>query len=193
MRYNTILHRLGMTQAQLEAKYDEIGNLRLLAEVLGVSKTTLHKYLRHKTQHTKPWSAVRKGKPHADKDYLRHKYRKEAMESLDRALLTKKVWTDVNGRKIPREAILHVYAEAPRKLSPIMPVYARLRDSPEPVIFMFHPNVDWVHPATSDQEHLEYSEDGQIHHTFAPSASSQHPSANSSESYNQEPEREDHH
>lgn len=140
----TILARLGITQTELESKYDEIGNLRFLAEVLGVSKTTLHKYLRHKTASTKPWSSVKHGEPSKNLDYLRYKFRKEAMESFERAMLSKRTWLDVNGRTIPREALDHIYVEPPRRMIPIIPVYATLKGTHETVVFMFHPDVEWV-------------------------------------------------
>lgn len=140
----TILQRLGLTQAELENKYREIGNLRLLAEVLGVSKTTLQKYLKTVAHNTKPWASATAGEPGNNIDYLRHKYRKEAIESFERAMLSRKTWVDVNGRTIPREALNSIYVEPPQKLSPLMPVYATLRGTDETVIFMFHPDIPWI-------------------------------------------------
>jgi hypothetical protein len=152
---------LEITQEELEAKYDEIGNLRLLAEVLGVSKTTLHKYLRHKTKDTKPWSSVKQGEPSRNIDYLRYKYRKAVIESFERAMLAKKTWTDINGRTIPREAMASIYVEPPRKIIPIIPVYAMLKGTDQTVIFMFHPDVPWV---SHQQE--EHSSDEEILDSF---------------------------
>lgn len=142
-----ILKRLGITQEELEAKYEVVGNLRTLADMLGVSKTTLQKYLKHKAHDTKPWASKVKGEPISDMDYLRYKYRKEAMASLEEALATKTRWKDVNGRVIPREALEQVYAEPPRKMLPIMPVYATLKGGGTTAIFMFHPEVDWIDKA----------------------------------------------
>lgn len=140
----TILQKLGLTQEELEAKYQEVGNLRLLSQVLGVSKTSLHKYLKHLTCETKPWDAAKRGVPNANIDYQRYRYRQAAMESFERAMLSRKTWTDVNGRSIPREALDNIYVEPPRKLSPLMPIYATLKGTGETVIFMFHPEVDWI-------------------------------------------------
>ena len=153
----TILERLGITQEELEDKYDEIGNLRLLAEVLDVSKTTLHKYLRHKTKDTKPWSSVKQGEPSRNIDYLRYKYRREVMESFERAMLSKKTWVDVNGRTIPREALASLYVEPPSKMIPIIPVYATLKGTGQTVIFMFHPDIPWL-----SRPQAEHSSDEEV-------------------------------
>lgn len=158
----TIFQRTGLTQADLEAKYDDIGSLRALAAVLNISKTTLHKYLKHKTKDTKPWDAARHGEPTHNIDYLRMKYRREAMESFEKALLHRKFWTDVTGRKIPREAINKITVNPPAKLSPIMQVYATLRGSGQKVIFVFHPNVEWV----TDPK-AEHSSDAEDRHTYS--------------------------
>ena len=159
----TILSRLGLTQEELEQKYEVAGNLRLLSAMLGVSTTTLHKYLRHKTHATKPWDAAKKEAPLNDLDYQRYQFRIDAMQSLERALLSKKTWTDVNGRVIPREALQRMYVEPPAKLSPIIPVYATLKGSATRVIFMFHPEVDWI-----SHQPEEHSSPEETHHTSVP-------------------------
>lgn len=183
----TILQRLGLTQADLEAKYDEVGNLRLLAEILGVSKTTLQKYLHHKSQHTKPWDSVKKGEPTHNMDYLRLKFRKAAMQSFEQALLHHKTWKDITGRVIPREAVQEFYVEPPRKMSPIMPIYATLKGSGQTVIFMFHPTIDWItekEPVSHQQE--EHSSTSEDHHTSRPAPSDQSLERHSSPSDSQE-------
>lgn len=165
MAAKTILQRLGMTQEELEAKYTEIGNLRATAEELGVSKTTLQKYLSHLTPETKPWSSAKR----SSIDYLRRKFRKEAAESLERALLNKKAWVDVNGRTIPQAAIERILVYPPKKMVPLMPVYAQLHDGTN-VVFMFHPDVPWVSHQESEPTSAEES-----HHTSDPAPSTESP------------------
>ena len=119
--------------------YYEHGSLRALAEHLSVSKATLQKYLRNIPK-SRPWDGIKQGSKSHATDYLRSLYRKQAMESLERALLQKKTWLDINGNQIPVQAIAKLYAEPPNKISPIMPIYASLKDGRK-TIFVFSPKV----------------------------------------------------
>lgn len=152
-----------MTQEELEARYKEVGNLRALSEELSVSKTTLQKYLSDVASETKPWSSTKR----SSVDYYRKKFRKEAMESVERAMVNRKRWKDVNGRTIPREAIETLLVYPPKKMVPLIPIYAKLYDGTN-VIFMMHPDVPWV---SRPQE--EPSSDEESLHTYDLAASDQ--------------------
>jgi len=143
MAGKTILDRLGITQTDLEQMYYEEGNYRALARRLGVSKTSLQKYLSHIAHGTKPWDSAKDHSYSQNIDYLRRKYRKEIMEHFEQALLTKRTWKDVNGKEYPREALI-MTARPPHLISPVMPVYGRLRGTDKILVFLFQPNIPWL-------------------------------------------------
>jgi len=151
MAAKTILDRLGITQEKLEQLYAEVGNYRTLADQLGVSKTTLQKYLTHIAHDTRPWASVKSGDRELSQDYLRRKYRKEVMEHFEREMLRREVWIDVNGRRIPKAAILTMTATPPRLLTPIIPVYGKLRGTGEVAVFIFKPKIEWLNPGQAEQ------------------------------------------
>lgn len=169
MAAKTILERLGITQEELEQSYRDAGNLRRLASVLGVSKTTLQKYLKGVASETKPWDSVEPGSTSDNQDYLRRRYRREVMEHFEHELLTRRVWEDIRGRRIPREALDLITATPPRKMVPIMPVYGKLKGTGETVVFMFKPSLDWLSPQA------EHSSSSESPDSRSPAASSEPP------------------
>jgi hypothetical protein len=159
-----------MTQAELEQKYRDAGNLRRLASVLEVSKTTLQKYLSHIACNTKPWASVEPGASSDNQDYLRRRYRREVMEHFEHALLTQKTWRDAQGRTIPREAFDIITVTPPRKMVPIMPAYGKLKGTGEIVTILFQPRIDWLSPRPA-----EHSSDEESRHSSDLPASTSNP------------------
>lgn len=167
MNHKTALDRLGITHDQLVDMYNEAGSMRALAAKTGLSKATIVKHLRDVPKH-KPWACQRMGKRSSNIDYLRARFRREAMTALESALVGRKIWTDINNREIPLAAIQQAFVEPPSRLIPIIPIYATLKDG-QSVIFMFKPDIDWItDPA---QEELTSTEETPRSFFPAPSGS----------------------
>lgn len=125
MANRTLLERTGMTVEDLERIYHESGSLEATCRVVGCSKPTLVKYLRHVPKDPTPW----KTKVNRDRKRLATaEWQDRVFQEVQKAIIEKRVWVDSNQRRIPKGFIKAIYFELPEYEGPVVPLYTQLWD-----------------------------------------------------------------
>ena len=131
MANKSLLERTGLTVEELEEIYAEEGNLDRTAARVGCSRPTIIKYLRHIPKDKTPW----KTKGHGSVKILAtEEWKERVFQEVEKSILNKKVWMDLNQRRIPWRFIRGVYFELPEYQVPVIPLYAILRDGKRTVL-----------------------------------------------------------
>lgn len=124
----------GITPQLIRKVYAETGSVREAAKQLGISPVTLMKYTKGMTKPEKQKAIKDPLEPIADAGWLM-----ELHQAMEEAFVTKKVWIDSKGRKIPQRAIDQFVIQLPDNKDEVVPVYAQLRDGTRTVLLYLTP------------------------------------------------------
>jgi hypothetical protein len=131
MANKTLFERTGITIGDLEAMYEEEGSIDRVANRVGCSRPTVIKYLRHVKKDRTPWKTKTNGPIHP---LASLEWKQEVFNQIEHAILNKKVWMDMEQRKIPMQFIRGIYFELPDYTAPVVPLYTVLRDGTKTVL-----------------------------------------------------------